>query len=75
MMGIFGDQHFLTLLLYLDDGLVYAPNKAEALRRLETVFSRLQAHGLKMAPKKCHLLRRSVKFLVVASQAEHASAS
>lgn len=63
MMGIFGDQNFLTLLCYLDDLLVYAPNEAEALRRLEIVFSRLRAHGLKLAPKKCHLLRRSVRFL------------
>lgn len=63
MMGIFGDQNFMTLLCYLDDVLVYAPNEAEALKRLETVFSRLRVHGLKLAPKKCHLLRRSVKFL------------
>lgn len=63
MMGIFGDQNFLTLLCYLDDVLVYAPNEPEALRRLETVFSRLRTHGLKLAPKKCQLLRRSVRFL------------
>uniref|UniRef100_A0A3B3HTT0 Gypsy retrotransposon integrase-like protein 1 n=1 Tax=Oryzias latipes TaxID=8090 RepID=A0A3B3HTT0_ORYLA len=63
MMNIFGDQNFLTLLCYLDDVLVYAPNEGEALRRLEMVFGRLRAHGLKLAPKKCQLLRRSVKFL------------
>lgn len=63
MMNIFGDQNFLTLLCYLDDLLVYAPDEAEALRRLEIVFHRLQVHGLKLAPKKCHLLRKSVKFL------------
>ncbi|KAL2095370.1 hypothetical protein ACEWY4_010089 [Coilia grayii] len=27
------------------------------------VFSRLRAHNLKLAPKKCHFLRKSVKFL------------
>lgn len=63
MMSIFGDQNFLTLLCYLDDVLVYASNEAEALRRLEMVFSRLRDHGLKLAPKKCQFLRRSVKFL------------
>lgn len=63
MMGIFGDQNFMTLLCYLDDVLVYAPNEVEALRRLETVFSRLRTHGLKLAPQKCHLFRRSVRFL------------
>uniref|UniRef100_A0A3B1JBI6 Gypsy retrotransposon integrase-like protein 1 n=1 Tax=Astyanax mexicanus TaxID=7994 RepID=A0A3B1JBI6_ASTMX len=63
MMGIFGDQNFLSLLCYLDDVLVYAPNEGEALKRLEMVFARLSAHGLKLAPKKCHLLRRRVRFL------------
>ncbi|KAL7865118.1 hypothetical protein SRHO_G00103650 [Serrasalmus rhombeus] len=63
MMGVFGDQNFHTLLCYLDDLLVVAPNEGEALNRLELVFNRLSAHGLKLAPKKCHLLRRSVKFL------------
>lgn len=52
MMSNFGDLNFLTLLCYLDDILVYAPNEAEALRRLDVVFSRLREHGLKLAPKK-----------------------
>ncbi|RXN31726.1 interleukin-1 receptor accessory -like 1-A isoform X3 [Labeo rohita] len=63
MINIFGDQNFLTLLCYLDDLLVYAPNEEEAIKRLELVFTRLRAHGLNLAPKKCHCLRRSVKFL------------
>lgn len=63
MMNIFGDQNFLTLLCYLDDLLVYAPDEGEAIKRLEMVFSRLREHGLKLAPKKCHFLQRSVRFL------------
>ncbi|KAL6481199.1 hypothetical protein MHYP_G00092790 [Metynnis hypsauchen] len=63
MMNVFGDQNFLTLLCYLDDLLVFAPNEEEALKRLEMVFGRLRDHGLKLAPKKCYLLRRSVRFL------------
>ncbi|KAL1246716.1 hypothetical protein QQF64_034355 [Cirrhinus molitorella] len=63
MMSIFGDQNFLTLLCYLDDLLVMAPCEEKALERLEMVFERLGAHGLKLAPKKCYFLRRSVKFL------------
>lgn len=27
------------------------------------MFSRFKEHGLKLAPKKCHFLRRNVKFL------------
>ncbi|KAL2095495.1 hypothetical protein ACEWY4_010214 [Coilia grayii] len=57
------NQNFLMLLCYLNDLLVFALNESEALSRLELVFGRLSAHGLKLAPKKCHLLRWSVKFL------------
>ncbi|KAL1248013.1 hypothetical protein QQF64_023389 [Cirrhinus molitorella] len=51
MMHIFGDQNFLTILCYLDDLLVFAPNESVALKRLELVFSRLRSHGLKLAQK------------------------
>lgn len=63
MTSIFGDQNYLSLLCYLDDLLVFAPDEESALRRLEMVFSRLQSHNLKLAPKKCFFLRKSVKFL------------
>ncbi|KAI3374215.1 hypothetical protein L3Q82_005940 [Scortum barcoo] len=63
MLSIFGDLNFSTLLCYLDDLLVFAPSEQEALSRLEAVFQRLREHNLKLSQKKCHLLRRSVKFL------------
>lgn len=63
MLGIFGDQNFLSLLCYLDDVLVFAPTEDQALERLEMVFQWLKAHNLKLAPKKCHFLQRSVRFL------------
>ena len=63
MLSIFGDLNFSSLLCYLDDLLVFAPTEEEALRRLEVVFSRLRASNLKLAQKKCHFLRKSVKFL------------
>ncbi|CAI5657640.1 unnamed protein product [Oreochromis niloticus] len=63
MLGIFGDQNFLSVLCYLDDVLVFAPTEELALERLHMVFQRLQVHNLKLAPKKCHFLRQSVKFL------------
>ncbi|KAL2087418.1 hypothetical protein ACEWY4_016246 [Coilia grayii] len=63
MTGIFGDMNFSKLLCYLDDLLVFAPTEEEALSRLQTVFHRLRANNLKLAPKKCHLLRTRVKFL------------
>lgn len=63
MTSIFGDQNYLSLLCYLDDLLVFAPDEETALTRLEMVFDRLRGHNLKLAPKKCFFLRRSVKFL------------
>lgn len=63
MTSIFGDQNYLSLLCYLDDLLVFAPDEETALQRLEMVFGRLRGHNLKLAPKKCFFLRRSVKFL------------
>lgn len=63
MLSVFGDLNFSSLLCYLDDLLVFAPSEQEALRRLETVFKRLRSSNLKLAPKKCHFLKKSVKFL------------
>lgn len=63
MTNIFGDQNFLSLLCYLDDLMVFAPTEQEALKRIEVVFERMRAHNLKLSPKKCHFLRRSVQFL------------
>lgn len=63
MLSIFGDLNFSSLPCYLDYLLVFAPSEEGALARLELVFSRLQANNLKLAQKKCHFLRRSVRFL------------
>lgn len=63
MIGIFGDQNFLSLLCYLDDMLVFAPNEELGLKRLELVFESLKSHNLKLASQKCHFMQRSVKFL------------
>lgn len=63
MMGIFGDLNFSKLLCYLDDLLVFASSESEALSRLRTVFERLRENNLKLAPKKCHLLQKEVRFL------------
>lgn len=63
MISIFGDLNFNHLLCYLDDLLVFAATQEEALRRLEVVFQRLRLYNLKLSPKKCHLMRSSVRFL------------
>lgn len=63
MISVFGDFNFSSLLCYLDDLLVFASSEEEALRKLDMVFSRLRANNLKLTQKKCHFLRRSVRFL------------
>lgn len=63
MLSIFVDQNFLSLLCYLDDVLVFTPTEDLTIELLELVVCRLQVHNLKLAPKKCHFLKKSVRFL------------
>ena len=55
--------HWKTLLLYLDDVIVIAPDFATHISRLREVFQRLRQAGLKLKPKKCELLQNAVKYL------------
>ena len=50
-------------LLYLDDVIVHAPTIAEEFAWLRGVFQRLRDAKLKLSPKKCFLLQKSVSFL------------
>ncbi|KAJ8388351.1 hypothetical protein AAFF_G00135050 [Aldrovandia affinis] len=54
-MNITGDQNVMSLLCYLEDLMVFAPNDREAMKRLQMVFEWLRGH-LKLTLKKCHLL-------------------
>lgn len=49
----FSEEHFVILLLYLDDILVFSNTVDEHLRRLDIVFTKLKSYGLKMKPAKC----------------------
>lgn len=52
-----------SLLIYLDDVIVFSPDFHSHLRHLEEVFQCLYNHGLKLQPKKCHLFQREVTYL------------
>lgn len=52
-----------SLLVYLDDIVVYSPDFATHLRHLDKVFERLWKHGLKLRPDKCKFFHNQVKFL------------
>ena len=55
--------HWKTLLLYLVDVIVIAPDFNSHLQRLEEVLKRLRQAGLKLKPKKCELIQKEVKYL------------
>ena len=58
-----GDQQYETLLIYLDDLLVYSNDIPSHLERLELVFERLRQHGLKLKSKKCQFFQKKVHYL------------
>lgn len=49
-----------SVLVYLDDVIVYSPDFESHLQHLEKVFQAMEKYGLKLQPDKCHLLQREV---------------
>ena len=54
---------FRSCLCYLDDVLIAAETFDQHISDLHDVFSRLQAAGLKLGPKKCSVAQQSCTFL------------
>ena len=46
-----GDQQFVTLLLYLDDICIFAPDVSTMLDQIKVVFNQLKSFDLKIKPK------------------------
>lgn len=63
MERLFGDRRFSSLLLYLDDIIVFSSSVQEHLLQLEEVFKRLQQEGLKIKLSKCSFFQKQVKYL------------
>lgn len=63
MDKIFGDQNFQTVLIYLDDILVFGRTYAETMQRLEMVLGRLQKFNLKVKPEKCQMFKEQLRYL------------
>ena len=57
------NQQFVTLLLYLDDICIFAPDVSTMLDQIELVFSQLKSFNLRLKPKKCYFFQDSVIFL------------
>ena len=60
---VLGNENFNSLLIYLDDILVFGKSVDEMIQRLDTVFGKLRDFGLKIKPQKCSLFRCEVTFL------------
>ena len=52
-----GDQQFVTLLLYLDDICIFAPDVSAMLDQIKLVFSWHKAFNLKIKPKQYYFFR------------------
>lgn len=63
MQRCLGGQVNESLLIYLDDVIVFSPDFDTHLQHLELVFRKLAAHGLKLQPPKCKLFQRKVTYL------------
>ncbi|XP_041853008.1 uncharacterized protein LOC121647552 [Melanotaenia boesemani] len=63
MQRIFGDQQCQSLLLYLDDIVVFSSTTDQHLERLRVVLERLQREGLKVKLNKCAFFQQEVRYL------------
>lgn len=63
MQRMFGDQQCQSLLLYLDDIIVFLSSISQQLQRLEVVLDQLQSKGLKAKLEKCTFFCPGVHYL------------
>ena len=63
MERVFQGVHLKTSLVYLDDIVVFGKSVEELTTRLEDVFLKIQAAGLKLKGKKCVLFHQELKYL------------
>lgn len=60
---MFGDQQGQSLLLYLDDIVVFSSSVTQHLQRLEVFLGRLRKEGLKAKLGKCAFFQQEVNYL------------
>ena len=63
MEDCLGDLHFEICMIFIDDLIIFSDTYEEHVRRLKTVFQRLQENGLKLSPKKCKFFQSEVRYL------------
>ncbi len=63
MHAVLAGLPWTVCLVYLDDVIIFSRTVEEHFQRLRDVFQRLRDAGLKLKANKCHLFRKSVKYL------------
>lgn len=63
MQRMFGDEQCQSVLLYLDDIVIFSGSVEQHLQRLEMVLMRLHNEGLKAKLEKCAFFRPEVRYL------------
>ena len=63
MESCLGELHLAWCIIYLDDIIVFSQTPEEHLIRLQAVFNKLKAAGLKLKPSKCELFRKQINCL------------
>ena len=63
MDKVLGDHNFQTVLIYMDDILLFGKTFDEMLERLDMVLTRLGEYNLKVKSEKCHLFMTRLRHL------------
>ena len=63
MDTLLGDLLYKTVMVYLDDIVIYTKTWEEHLAMLDEVFQRLRAAGLKASPSKCEIAQEQLLYL------------
>ena len=63
MENCLGELNLNWCIVYLDDIIIYSSDPASHIERLEAVFKKLQAAGLKLKPSKCSFFRKEISYL------------
>ena len=63
MHDCLGDLNMNWCIVYLDDIIIFSDTKEEHIKRLEAVFQKLMAAGLKLKPTKCFFFKDEIEYL------------
>ena len=63
MHNCLGDLNMTWCVVYLDDIIVFSDNPKDHIMRLEAVFKKLAAAGLKLKPSKCFFFKEEIDYL------------